>query len=78
MQLCITVIRGTLCRMNHLSINYFYICVQFLNEFNKHSTLDKIANTDNWSELLSPRELRVKVGADLHLYDQGNIFCNQL
>ena len=52
--------------------------MQFLNEFNKHSTLDKIANTDNWSELLSPRELRVKVGADLHLYDQGNIFCNQL
>ena len=34
--------------------------------------------TDNWSKLLSPRQLRVEVGADLHLDDQRNIFSNEL
>ena len=34
--------------------------------------------TYNWSKLLSPRQLRVEVGADLHLDNQGNIFCNKL
>ena len=52
----------------------------FEKTIKKHLTCNSFMYipTDNWSKLLSPRQLRVEVGADLHLDDQWNIFSNEL